>query len=63
MNFQVVKTFVKMVEIENENCIYIRYIKAFHATCLFLFPLKTLEKQRFSNVFRGHRMKQVEWVE
>ena len=29
--------------------------KPFHTTSLFLYPLKTSENQRFSNVFRGYR--------
>ena len=28
---------------------------SFHATGLFLYPLKTSENQRFSDVFRGYR--------
>ena len=30
-------------------------INPFHATGFFLYPLKTSENQRFSNVFRGYR--------
>ena len=29
-------------------------INPFHATRLFLYPLKTLENQSFSDVFRGY---------
>ena len=38
--------------------IQIPIVKVFnpsHATGLFLYPLKTSEKQRFSDVFRGYR--------
>ena len=28
-------------------------LNPFHATGLFLYPMKTLENQRFSDVFRG----------
>ena len=31
----------------------------FHATGLFLYPLKTSENQRFSDVFRGYRKRPV----
>ena len=37
----------------------LRVINAFHATGLFLYPLKTSENQRFPDVFRGYR----EWHE
>ena len=30
-------------------------INSFHATCLFLYPLKTSENLWFSDVFRGYR--------
>ena len=36
-------------------------INPFHATGLFLYPLKKSEKQRFSDVFRGYRTKPVAW--
>ena len=32
-----------------------------HATGLFLYPLKTLENQRFSDVFRGYKKWLAEW--
>ena len=32
-----------------------RFINLFHATGLFLYPLKTSENQRFSDVSMGHR--------
>ena len=32
-----------------------------HATGLFLYSLKTSQKQRFSVVFRGYRKKQMTW--
>ena len=32
-----------------------------HATGLFLYPLKTSENQRFSDVFRGYRKRPVAW--
>ena len=33
----------------------------FHATGLFRYPLKTWKNQRFSDVFRGYRMRPVAW--
>ena len=33
------------------------FINPFHAIVPFLYPLKTLENQRFSNVYRGYRNK------
>ena len=30
-------------------------VNPFHATDLFLYPLKTSENQRFSDAFRGYR--------
>ena len=33
----------------------------FHTACLFVNPLKTLENQRFSDVFRGYRKRPVAW--
>ena len=33
----------------------------FYATYIFLHPLKTSEKKRFSDVFRGHRKRPIEW--
>ena len=36
-------------------------INPFHATGLFLFPLKTLENLWFSDVFRGYRKRTVAW--
>ena len=30
-------------------------INLFHATCLFLYPLKTSENLWFSDVFKGYR--------
>ena len=36
-------------------------INPFHATCLFRYPLKTSENRRFSDVFRGYRMRPVAW--
>ena len=37
------------------------YINPFHATGLFRYPLKTSEKQRFSDVFRGYRKRPATW--
>ena len=37
------------------------YINPFHATGLFRYPLKTSEKQRFSDVFRGYRKRPAAW--
>ena len=34
-------------------------INPFHATGLFLFPLKTSGNQRFSDVFRGYKKRSV----
>ena len=36
-------------------------INPFYATGLFLYPLKTSENQRFSDVFRGYRKRPVAW--
>ena len=36
-------------------------LKQFHATALFLYPLKTSENQRFSDVFMGCINKPVAW--
>ena len=36
-------------------------LNPFHATALFLYPLKTMENQRFSDVFREHRKKPAAW--
>ena len=33
----------------------------FHATSLFLYPLKTSENERFSDVFREYRKRPVAW--
>ena len=33
----------------------------FYTTGIFLYPLKTLENERFSDVFRGYRKKPVAW--
>ena len=38
-------------------------INPFIATMIFLYPLKTSENQRFSDVFRGYRKRQVAWNE
>ena len=32
-----------------------------HATALFLYPVKTSESQRFSDIFREHRKRPVAW--
>ena len=37
------------------------HAKPFHATGLFLYPLKTLENQRFYDVFREYRKRSVAW--
>ena len=37
----------------------IERVNPFHATGLFLYPLKTSENQRFSDVFRGYRTRPV----
>ena len=36
-------------------------LNPFHTTCLFLYPLKTLENERYSDsdVFRGYRKRPV----
>ena len=36
-------------------------INPFCVICLFLYPLKTTEKKRFSNIFRGCRKRPVAW--
>ena len=36
-------------------------INPFHTICLFLYPLKTSENQRFFDVFRGYRKRPVAW--
>ena len=37
------------------------YTYQFHANDLFLYPLKTSENQRFSDVFRGYRKRLTAW--
>ena len=37
-------------------------INIFHATVLFIYPVKKPENQRLSNVFRGHRKRPVVWT-
>ena len=37
------------------------FINLFHATGLFLYPLKTSENQRFLDIFRGYRKRPVTW--
>ena len=34
----------------------------FHATCLFLYPLETLENLWFCDVFSGHRKRRLVWI-
>ena len=36
-------------------------INLFHATGIFLYPLKTSKNQRFFDIFRGYRKKPVAW--
>ena len=36
-----------------------KYVSLFHATTLFLYPLKTLENQRFSDAINGYRKRPV----
>ena len=36
-----------------------KVVKPFHVIGLFLYPLKTSENQRFSDVFRGYRKRPV----
>ena len=36
-------------------------LNLFHATGLFLYPLKTWENQRFSYIFRGYKKRPVAW--
>ena len=38
---------------------FLTHINPFHATDLFLYPQKTLETYRFSDVFRGYRKRPV----
>ena len=33
---------------------YMESFKPILATCIFLYPMKTSESQRFSNVFKGY---------
>ena len=40
---------------------HFKVFNPFHATGLFLFPLKTSENQRFSDVLRGYRKRSVAW--
>ena len=49
--------------ISNIKCYFVfaLFLNLFYATGLFLYPLKTSENQRFSDVFRGYRKKPVEW--
>ena len=50
---------LKSTEI-NEN-IGTKDVNSFHATVLFLYPLKLSENLWFSNVFRGHTARLLEW--
>ena len=44
-----------LFEETNENVFFLNNftVNLFHATGFFLYPLKTSENQRFSDVFRG----------
>ena len=46
-----------------EQLLFRSLIDPFHATGLFIYPLKTSENQRFSDVFRGYRKRPVAWNE
>ena len=48
---------VETVIIDNFQTVII--INPFHATDLLLYPLKTSENQRFSDVFRGYQKRSV----
>ena len=41
------------------TALFINSFNPFHATNLFLYPLKTSENLRFSDVFRGYRKRPV----
>ena len=41
--------------------LFAKIVNPFHATGLFRYPLKTSEKQRFSDVFRGYRKRPAAW--
>ena len=55
--FRAIKTkhLEKRVKFKNH------WFNPLHATGLFLYPLKTWENQRFSDVFRRHRKRPVAW--
>ena len=51
-----------LVEYSFSNIVFLlEPIKLFHATGLFLYPLKLLENQRSSDVFRGYKNRAVAW--
>lgn len=47
-------------EKENLN-FHLNVVNPFHTTGHYLYPLKTLESQRFSDFFRGHRQSPQAW--
>ena len=51
---------VELINLSEPHLPVIKYcMNSFHAIGLFLFPLKTSENQRFSDVFRGYRKQRV----
>ena len=45
----------KETKIEEQILLFSERVNPFHATGLFLYPLKISENQRFSDAFRGYR--------
>ena len=45
----------------SDQVLYVTQVNPFDATGLFLYHLKTLENQSFSDVFRGYRKRPVAW--
>ena len=48
-------TFQEESFTEKSHFLWLGIVKPFHATSLFLFPLKTSEKHMYPDVFRGFR--------
>ena len=49
--------YFKLKDIYRKSCpkCPVKKLNPFQAIFLFLYPLKTSENQRFSNIFRGYR--------
>ena len=62
ITFVVLKTLYNISNIWKSVKRYITIrVNPFHDTGVFLYPMKTSENQRFSDVFRGYRKRLVAW--